>query len=686
MQLKQICKEILKEAKKNNIKDLKKFNNKKLKVLNKYKYKQIPKNATISSLASKKDREKFKSILSMKPVRTISGVAPLALMTDPYPCPHTIKKIGPCTYCPGGPGSPFGDVPQSYTGKEPSTRRAIRNHYDPYLGVFNRLEHYIAMNSVPEKCDVILQGGTFNFFPYSYQEYFIKYLLKAMNDFSRLFYSKGNLDKNKFNQFFEMPANVEDKERTERIQAKLFFIKNLDLSNKKILNSINDLFFNNNKNSMIKQWKEFNEKLNNNKINFNENNENLIKIKNNISNPNLIAMKKVISKVNEQNTRKSKIFGELGNSFGISCFPETLFPRILGIYDFHDNKKITLEKVQKDNETSKIRCIGLTIETKSDYGKLLQGNQMLKLGCTRVELGIQSIYDEVLEKTNRGNSVKDNIESIRILKDLGFKINAHYMPGLPETTKAMDKKGLKALFENSDYKPDMLKVYPCMVMEGTKLYNDFKAGKFKPLKTKEAAELIAEMFSYTPEWVRVMRVQRDIPTFLTEAGVDKTNLRQYVEKIMKKRNIKSRDIRAREAGINSIKNKKINIKNLKIKVIEYEASKGKEFFIAAEDPKADVLFGFIRLRFPSKFLRKEITKSSALIRELHVYSLAVQIGKKSKESFQHRGIGKLLLKEAEKISKQNKKDKMVIISGIGTREYFRKFNYKLEGPYMVKDL
>ena len=155
---------------------------------------------------------------------------------------------------------------------------------------------------------------------------------------------------------------------------------------------------------------------------------------------------------------------------------------------------------------------------------------MLEFGCRSVEIGIQSIYDNVLEATNRGNTVADNIESIRILKDLGFKINAHYMPGLPLTTKEMDLKGLKELFDNPDYRPDMLKLYPCMVMEGTKLYDDWKAGKFNPLTTKEAAEIIAEAKRYFPKWVRIMRVQRDIPTYVTSGGVDKTNLRQYVEK------------------------------------------------------------------------------------------------------------------------------------------------------------
>jgi len=638
MELKQICKEILEEAKKNNVQDLNKFNRIKIKVLNRFKYDKIPKNATIASIASDEDRITFKNILSMKPIRTLSGVSPIALMTDPYPCPHTLKGIGPCTYCPGGPGSPFGDVPQSYTGKEPSTRRAIRNHYDPYLGVFNRLEHYIVMNAVPEKCEVILQGGTFPFSPHTYQEYFVKYLLKAMNDFSRLFYDQNSLDNIKFNEFFEMPSDVKDTARTERIHKKLYSFKNLDLSNKKTLDSVKNSLFNNN----------FNKNNSNNGNKIIEKLENIPKENN--TDPNIIAIKTIIKKVNEQN-----------------------------------NANISLEQVQKENETAVIRCVGLTIETKSDYGKLIHGNQMLKLGCTRVEVGIQSIYNEVLEKTNRDNTVEDNIESIKILKDLGFKINTHYMPGLPYTTKEMDQKGLKALFDDPDYRPDMLKIYPCMVLSGTKLYDDWKLGKFKPISTAEAADLIADMKRYIPEYCRIMRVQRDIPTYMTSSGVDKTNLRQYVEIICKQKNIKCRCIRCREAGINSL-NKDINIKNLKIKITEYEASNGKEFFIAAEDPKNDILFGYCRLRFPSQTLREEITKDSALIRELHVYSLAVSLGKTSDDSFQHRGIGKKLMKKAEEIVKENNKNKVVVIAGIGAKQYFAKLGYEHDGPYMSKFL
>ena len=653
------CIEIVDEIKKNNIKTQYQLNRIKLKILNRHKAKgkigHIPKNADIYFAASDEDRKNFKELLSLKPVRTISGVSPIALMSDPYPCPHTMKGIGPCSYCPGGPGSAFGDVPQSYTGKEPSTRRAIRNNYDPYLIVFNRLEHYVAMGKIPDKAEIIVQGGTFTFFPKAYQEYFVKYALKAMNDFSRLFFDKdGTIDMIKFKKFFELPRILsEEDKRTKIVQNKLFYLKNLDLNNFEVKKKIWDLFFGN---DSLKNGQMFNA---------------LCKIENNQKNE---------ITASEQNTAPNTIESEIQDANILAI------KNIQNILKNEDNPNFTLKRIQKENETSFIRCVGLTIETKSDFGKLYHGNLMLELGCTRVEIGIQSIYDDVLKATNRGNTVADNIDSIRTLKDLGFKINAHYMPGLPNTTKEMDLHGLRQLFENPDYRPDMLKIYPCMVMEGTKLYEDWKSGKFVPLTTKEAAEIIAEAKQFVPKWCRIMRVQRDIPSNITSAGVDRTNLRQYVEKICREKNIKCKCIRCREVGFYLKNNNKINIKNIQTTINEYEASHGKEFFIAAEDLQNDVLFGYCRLRFPSQFLREEIAKDSALIREIHVYSVAVQIGKKSEDSFQHRGIGKNLLAKAEEIARQNGKDKMVIISGIGSREYFRKRGYELENVYMAKEI
>ncbi|HLC49915.1 MAG TPA: tRNA uridine(34) 5-carboxymethylaminomethyl modification radical SAM/GNAT enzyme Elp3 [Candidatus Nanoarchaeia archaeon] len=654
------CMEIIAELKKSDAITKHDFNRIKTKVLDKYKSKVnvIPKNADIYFIASEEDRKKFKDILSLKPVRTISGVSPIALMSDPYPCPHSMKGIGPCSYCPGGPGSPFGDVPQSYTGKEPSTRRSIRNNYDPYLVVFNRLEHYIAMGKVPDKAEIIIQGGTFTFFPKAYQEYFVKYSLKAMNDFSKLFFNEGStLDIEKFKIFFELPRVIsKEDERTVKVQQKLLKIKQLDLNNKENLENANRMIFRT-------EISSDNNNFLSNDSGVNESNDN--------AGNNLVTLR-----LTKQKTSLNVIESQIDSNL-------LAIKRVQDKLKNENNVNLSLKQIQKDNETSVIRCVGLTIETKSDFGKLYHGNLMLELGCTRVELGIQSIYDEVLDATNRGNSVNDNIESIRILKDLGFKINAHYMPGLPGTTKDMDMHGLRQLFESGEYMPDMLKLYPCIVMEGTKLYDDWKSGKFVPLTTKDAADMIAETKRFVPRWCRIMRVQRDIPTYVTSSGVDKTNLRQYVEKICKEKGIKCKCIRCREAGFFDAS--KIDYESMQIKVTEYTASNGKEFFIEAVD-SSDILFGFCRLRFPSEFLREEITKDSALIREIHVFSAAAQIGTTNDDSFQHRGIGTKLLIKAEEIAKQNNKDKIVIISGIGAREYFRKFDYEMEGVYMVKSV
>ena len=320
----------------------------------------------------------------------------------------------------------------------------------------------------------------------------------------------------------------------------------------------------------------------------------------------------------------------------------------------------------------------MTIETRSDYAKLKHANEMLSLGCTRVELGIQSVYDKALKNIQRGHTTKENIEAIKVLKDLGLKLNFHYMPGLPGISPKKDFMGMLQLFEDENYRPDMLKIYPCMVVKHSKLYKKWKAKKFKPLTTTKAAEMIAEFKMYVPEYCRIMRVQRDIPTYATEAGVDMTNLRQLIHKIMEKEGIECRCIRCREIGM-----QKKPVKGKKgIKVLHYGASGGNEFFISAEI--GDFILGFCRLRFPYTFQRKEITDSSALIRELHVYGPAAVIGKKGK--VQHTGVGKALLDQAEEIAKMYFKDKIVVISGVGVRGYYRKHGYKQEGPYMVKKL
>ncbi len=529
----------------------------------KYKLSKFPSNIEILEELDEEQKALYKNFLITKPMRTLSGVAPLAVMTKPIACKH-----GKCTFCPGGPDSSFGNVPMSYTGNEPSTMRAIRANYDSYLIVFNRLEQYTLLNQIPDKTEVIIQGGTFCSFPKEYQEEVIKYTLKAMNDYSEMFFKDNKIDFKRFKEFFELPGTIKDKERTKRIQEKLLKLK----------------------------------------------------------------------------------------------------------------AETTLEKEQLRNETSKIRSTALVIETKPDWCKEEEINEILRLGTTRVELGVQTLKPNILKSVNRGHTLEDTREAIQLLKDSFLKTTFHMMPGLPKTTKEEDIEMIKELFNNEDYKPDSLKIYPCLVMSGTPLYTQYQKGEFTPLTTDEAADIISEATRFVPEYCRIMRINRDIPNTVIEDGVTNTNLRQFIDKKLVKNKVKCKCIRCREPM-----NKEIDYNSIKIKEFYYDSSGGKEVFISIEDTKNDILIGFCRLRKPYKSFRPEITSTTSGIRELHVYGLATPIGEEGLT--QHKGYGKRLLERAEEIARNKFNcDKLLIISGIGVREYYRKLGYMKEGVYMSKKL
>lgn len=349
--------------------------------------------------------------------------------------------------------------------------------------------------------------------------------------------------------------------------------------------------------------------------------------------------------------------------------------------ELKQEKESTLEQEQARNERNAIRCIGLTFETRPDCGLLPHGNLMLRLGGTRIELGVQSVYDECLAVTNRCHDSQLNKASVQVLRDLGFKLNFHMMPGLPGADKRRisyerDLEGLREVFSDPDYRPDMLKLYPCMVMPNTPLFKDYEQGLFEPMGTEEATKLLREFLPEVPEYCRVMRVQRDIPTYRTAAGVDKTNLRQIVHD----EPVDVRDIRARE-----VKDQLVNPDAIEFVSREFEASGGTEFFVSVEDTSQDVLLGFVRMRFPASQPREEITASTAIIRELHVYGFSTPLSQEG--DTQHQGWGSKLLRYAEELARERGKDKMVIISGVGVRAYYiDKHGYEHDGPYVSKRL
>lgn len=570
----------------------------------KYRLSSFPPNYEIYLKLNEKEKKKYAHLLKFlrrKPTRTESGVAPVALMTKPFPCPH-----GKCIVCPGGVDSVFGDVPQSYTGREPATLRAIRNDYDPYLQVFNRLEQYAINNHNFQKVEVIVMGGTFLSFPEDYQYNFIKEIYCALNDFSKLFLdSKNQLREKKFKDFFEL--NLDDEElRLRKVKEKILNLKK-------------------------------------------------------------------------------------------------------------ENQVMNLERAQRLNEKSRVKAVALCIETRPDFCKEKHIDSMLSYGTTRVEIGVQSIFDDVLKKINRGHTVKDVIEATRLAKDSFLKVTYHMMLGLPGSNYDRDLKSFKTIFEDENFRPDALKIYPTEIIKGTKLYEMWKNKEYDELDLEKTINLLIKIKQVIPKYCRIMRIQRDIPSNVVDGGIKVTNLRQIVDDVLDRlvkiqeneafEELKSLKFKIDDEIKEMIKEKKlhtcncircreisrrnIDIKNIKIDFerIDYKASKGKEIFLQLVEKNSDSLIGFARIRQPYKPFRPEISFDSIGIRQLHVYGESLKIGEKNETSFQHKGFGKMLMKEAERIAKEEFQAKnILVISGVGVREYYRKLGYRLKGAYMIKGL
>ena len=367
---------------------------------------------------------------------------------------------------------------------------------------------------------------------------------------------------------------------------------------------------------------------------------------------------------------------------------------IKGAYEGILEKRVkTLEEVKRLSEKSKRRLIGLTIETRPDYCTEPYVDRMLNYGATRVEIGIQTVFDEIYKKNNRGHTTQDSIDAIRIAKDAGLKINAHMMPNLPGSNFAKDLESFDILFSHPEYRPDMLKIYPCLVIKGTKLYDWWKDGRYTPYSLDELINLIAKIKQHLPPYVRIQRIMRDIPAFLIEAGCKKSNLRQLVNTRLKELDINCNCIRCREYGI--IKREK-NIEeglfnNIKLNRLDYKASLGQETFLSYENKKEGYLVGYLRLRKPSEFAHRPELRDgkTMIIREVRVVGELVpkDANPRNNNQLQHRGYGKLLMENAEKIAVEDyNSKKLAVISGIGARDWFYKMGYKLDGYYVSKKL
>uniref|UniRef100_A0A3Q2VE57 Elongator complex protein 3 n=1 Tax=Haplochromis burtoni TaxID=8153 RepID=A0A3Q2VE57_HAPBU len=471
--------------------------------------------------------------LKAKPIRTASGIAVVAVMCKPHRCPHISFTGNICVYCPGGPDSDFEYSTQSYTGYEPTSMRAIRARYDPYLQTRHRVEQLKQLGHSVDKVEFIVMGGTFMALPEDYRDYFIRNLHDALS-------------------------------------------------------------------------------------------------------------------------------GHTSNN---------------------------VAEAVRYSERSNTKCVGITIETRPDYCLKRHLSDMLGYGCTRLEIGVQSVYEDVARDTNRGHTVRAVCESFHLAKDAGFKVVAHMMPDLPNVGMERDVEQFIEFFENPAFRPDGLKLYPTLVIRGTGLYELWKTGRYKSYTPSALVDLVARILALVPPWTRVYRVQRDIPMPLVSSGVEHGNLRELALARMKDMGTECRDVRTREVGIQEIHHK---VRPYQVELIrrDYVANSGWETFLSYEDPEQDILIGLLRLRrcSPQSF-RPELKGGVSIVRELHVYGSVVPVSSRDPSKFQHQGFGMMLMEEAERIARdEHGSCKLAVISGVGTRNYYRKMGYELEGPYMVKDL
>ena len=359
-----------------------------------------------------------------------------------------------------------------------------------------------------------------------------------------------------------------------------------------------------------------------------------------------------------------------------------------------------LEDVKARNETSDVRCIGITFETKPDWCDPEQIDRMLRLGGTKVEVGVQTTYERINREMHRGHGTQASRDANRRLRDAAFKVGFHMMPGQPGMTREMCLEDFRRLFADPAWRPDYLKIYPTLVVEGTRVYDMWQREEYDPLTSEEATGLVAEIMDLIPEYTRLQRVQRDIPANLIDAGVQKSNLRQLAANEARDRGYDIRDIRAREVGHND---PDPDPDAIELQTTRYQAGGGTEHFISFEDPVRGLLIGFCRLRFPSyapgqpggsgggpprEPVRRELAEA-ALVRELHVYGSQVGLdtGDADGDDWQHRGYGRRLLSHAETLARDAGFEKLSVISGIGARQYYReKLEYYQDGPYVSKQL
>ena len=517
-----------------------------------------------------RDEIPFVEKLRMKPMRTQSGVAPVTVLTKPYPCP------GKCIFCPS-------DVrmPKSYLSGEPGAQRAAQHQFDPFNQSLSRLLTYHNTGHNVDKTEVIVLGGTWSSYPEAYRIWFVKRCFDALNAFSP-----------------ENPAGYVTRPKT----AFDFRDMKVEVDGRRMTRSYNSI---------------------------------------------------VSSALGQIDPTDSPI---------------------------EEADWSALELAQKRNESAFARSVGLVLETRPDNLNLEEILRLRRLGATKVQIGYQSLSDRVLALNRRGHDVADIRRAMKLLRQAGFKIHAHWMPNLHGSSPELDIEDFGRLFVEPDFRPDELKIYPCSLVESAELMGYYERREWLPYSQEELTGVLTECLRRTPEYCRITRVIRDIPGTDIVTGNKVTNLREVAEEEIRLRRLECRDIRARE-----IRHRSVDPSHLTLRRSDYDTSIGKEIFLQFVTPE-DRIAAFLRLSLPLCPIQIPEIENSAMIREVHVYGHLAAIGQRKGVRSQHLGLGRDLISQAKKIATETRYMDLAVISAVGTRPYYRKLGFT-DGPlYQHLDL
>ncbi len=499
--------------------------------------------------------------LRMRPVRTLSGVTPVTVLTKPFPCPGT------CIFCPN-------DVrmPKSYLADEPGAQRAEDNRFDPYLQTWNRLDAYRSMGHPTDKVELIVLGGTWSHHPEAYQLWFVERCFDALCDFGEA---------------------VDRRAEAGRAAADYRAIATLD------------------------------------------------------------------GRALDDGAYNRAISRHLAAAHGGAL-----------LHASETSSWDALSAAQRRNESSPARCVGLVFETRPDQIDAAETRRLRRLGATKIQLGVQSLDDEILLANRRGHDVAATRRAFRELRAAGFKLHAHWMPNLLGATPARDAADYRRLFDEVDFRPDELKLYPCLLVESAALAAHHARGEWQPYGDGALVDLLTDCIEVTPRWCRLTRVVRDFSAHDIAAGTHTANLREVAERALAARGARAQEIRSRE-----VRGRAVAAADLRFLDTGYATSIGREHFLefATRD---DQIAAFARLSLPAEPADEGELANAALLREVHVYGASLALGERVGSAAQHAGLGRQLIDAAATLARDAGFANLAVISSVGTRPYYRRLGFE----------